>query len=242
MKVSNIKAFTLSAMLLSAPILLSANTYRLPETKPDTFELSVTSPEGNKTKATKPTTKKTTTKKTTTVKQLIQPGGTTSPKILNSAPSPAITIAGKSRNARLVVDIGKNILYRYDAEGKPEKAFLIASGKPSTPTDTGLRIVKYIAHYPYNTEPRGSKRFNYRDDYGDHILILNKVNPKNGAESSTGEFIHGNNKKKKWHRTIGQYVSHGCMRMYNEDIVEMSTVIKRGDIVNIIDSRVKNKK
>ena len=40
--------------------------------------------------------------------------GTTSPQILSLAPSPAVLVEGKRKNAVIVVDLATNILYKYD--------------------------------------------------------------------------------------------------------------------------------
>jgi lipoprotein-anchoring transpeptidase ErfK/SrfK len=59
--------------------------------------------------------------------------------------------------------------------------------------------------------------------------MLNKLDPETGEKSDIGEFIHGNRNSS----TLGQYVSHGCMRMDNDVIKELAANAKRGDIVLI---------
>ena len=149
----------------------------------------------------------------------ITPQGTDSPSVLANAPDPGITIAGVQKKAGIVVDINTNVLYTYDKDGKPTKAYQIASGKKSTPTDRGIRIVTHKEKYPYSSAPRSSKRRRAPKDYGPFIICLNKINPKTGEQSTTGEFIHG---CRSYHATFetnpGRYVSHGCMRMDNEAI------------------------
>ena len=108
-------------------------------------------------------------------------------------------------------------------------AYLIASGKKSTPTDTGIRIVSNIERWPYKTAGLATKRRKNPNDYGPRALILRKIDPKTGETAPTGEFIHGNNNRK----SLGKYASKGCMRMDNTVIKEMATLVKKGDIVII---------
>lgn len=155
--------------------------------------------------------------------------GTTNIHNLIGAPSAEVTIAGVKHNAVIVVDISKNVLYKYDSEGHPEAAYLVASGKKNTPTDVGVRIVTHTETYPYRTAPARSKRRRTPRDYGPKIICLNKIDIKTGEQSPTGEFIHGNNNPS----SIGKYASHGCIRMDNEVIKQLAKEVKRGDIVII---------
>ena len=162
----------------------------------------------------------------------IPPEGTRNKAILESAPSPDINIAGKIKTASIVVDLSKNVLYKYDKLGKPEAAYLVASGKRSTPTHTGVRVVSHIEKYPYKTA-YGTKRKRDPNSYGPYILILDKVNPQTGETCMYGEFIHGHDSIKS-PDCLGKYVSHGCVRMDNNIITQLATQeIKSGDIVII---------
>lgn len=145
-----------------------------------------------------------------------------------SAPSPKVDIAGVEHSAVIVVDLSKNILYKYDESGNPESAYLIASGKKSTPTHTGIRVVTHVESYPYKTA-YGTKRKRNPRAYGPNVICLNKVNPKTGEQSQTGQFIHGNNDAS----SIGKYASLGCIRMDNEVIKQLAKQVKKGDLVLI---------
>lgn len=159
----------------------------------------------------------------------IPASGTSDKNKLVGAPSADVTIAGVKHKAAIVVDLSKNVLYKYDSDGNPQTAYLVASGKKSTPTHTGVRIVTHTETYPYKTAPAKSKRRRAPRDYGPKIICLNKVDVKTGEQSPTGEFIHGNNNP----NSIGKYASHGCIRMDNEVIKQLSQQVKRGDIVII---------
>lgn len=163
------------------------------------------------------------------ISQMVSPKGVNNLFILEKAPNPFIEIAGEEKTASIIVDINRNILYKYDEEGNAVNAFLIASGKASTPTETGVRIVTHIERYPYKTAPKHTKRRKSPWDYGPRIICLNKIDPQTGTQSSTGEFIHGNNNPK----SLGKHASKGCIRMDNEIIKQIATETKQGDIVII---------
>ena len=207
MKVLNVaKTLALTTMLSVVPIKAS-NYYSMPisqETKTDTFERSIT-PQG--------------------VKDL---------SALKNAPNPDIIIAGVKKKARIVVDVDKNILYRYDKDGKPVNAYLIASGKKRTPTQKGVRIVTHKEKFPYRGAPRRSKRRRAPRDYGPMIICLNKIDSKTGEQTTTGQFIHGcRSYEKTFESTPDRYISHGCMRMDNDVIKELAPDVEKGDIVII---------
>lgn len=162
--------------------------------------------------------------------ETVPPQGTTLSAILNKAPNPKVRIQGQVKTAKFVVNLSENILYHYDNNGKPIIAYRIASGKKSTPTHTGVRLVTYVETTPYKGAPRGTKRRRNPKAYGPKIIVLETLNPKTGEKGITGEFIHGTNNPS----SIGKYASHGCMRMDNEVIKELSQQVKRGDIVLII--------
>lgn len=168
----------------------------------------------------------------TFVKDSVPPSGTTNAIFLASAPSPNIKVSGENKKAKFVVDISKNVLYTYDQNGQPTCAYRIASGKASTPTHTGVRIVSHTETYPYRTAPRHTKRRRTPRAFGPKVIILDNLDTKTGQRSRIGEFIHGNNDS----TSIGKYVSKGCMRMNNEVIKELAKNAKRGDIVIILKS------
>ena len=163
------------------------------------------------------------------VTSTIPPEGTYDKKLLVKAPSPKIKIMDENKTAKIVVDLSKNILYKYDLQGKPIAAYLIASGKKSSPTHTGVRIVTHKETFPYREAPRGTKRRRNPRAYGPKIICLNILDPKTGEQRSTGEFIHGTNNPE----TLGEYVSQGCIRMDNDVIRDLALEVKRGDIVII---------
>ena len=162
----------------------------------------------------------------------ISPKGTTDPMVLIHAPKPDVVIAGQKKKAGIVVDLKTNVLYTYDSNGRPTKAYLVASGAKESPTEKGIRIVTHKEQYPYRSA-KGTKRKRYPRDYGPFVVVLKKVDPETGAQTPTGEFIHGCKSYSETFETDpNRYVSHGCVRMENGAITEVKEV-KSGTIVII---------
>lgn len=169
-----------------------------------------------------------------TFERSISPQGIQDKSVLKHAPSPDIIIAGEKKKAGIIVDTNKNILYRYDKDGNPVNAYLIASGKKTTPTEKGVRVVTHKEKFPYRGAPRRSKRRRTPRDYGPFIICLNKIDPITGEQSSTGQFIHGcRSYQVTFESTPDRYISHGCMRMDNDVITYLSKDVKNGELVII---------
>ena len=157
----------------------------------------------------------------------VPPAGTTDAAILAQAPSPKTTILGKEKIATIVIDLSTNILYKYDKNGNPEIAYRVASGKKSTPTAEGIRLVTHTETYPYKSAPAVTKRRQNPQDYGPKLIGLTMIDPRTGRKWVNGEFIHGNNNRS----SIGKYASKGCVRMDNEVIKVLAKQVKAGDVV-----------
>ena len=205
MKIINITKTIALTFMISVASLKQANSSQiyLQEMQQDTFERSIT------------------------------PQGVKDTTILRLAPKPDIVINGKKKKAGIIVDLTKNILYRYDKNGNPINAYLIASGKKSTPTDKGVRIVTHKEKFPYKSAI-GTKRRRSPRDYGPVVICLKKLDPKTGEQSKTGEFIHGcRSYEKTFELTPDRYVSHGCMRMDNGVIKQLAPTVEKGEIIII---------
>ena len=103
------------------------------------------------------------------------------------------------------VDVGKKQLTLYDAS-TVIKRYPIAIGKILTPTPTGNYMI-----VNKEEDPGGP--------YGEMWMGLSK--PHYG--------IHGTDNPS----SIGKEASRGCIRMYNEDVVELSTMVPLGTNVYI---------
>jgi len=163
-------------------------------------------------------------------KNTVTPQGTTDTLVLMNAPSPQIEVKGEPLFAKLVIDIRNNTLYKYDKNGFPLKAYLVATGARGTRTRAGLRIVTYKERFPYSGAPN-SKRALDPYSYGPYIIFLNVVEPKTGRQYVIEQLLHGNGNE----YSIGKKVSHGCIRTNNNVMrTELSKEVKRGDYILLI--------
>jgi lipoprotein-anchoring transpeptidase ErfK/SrfK len=94
-------------------------------------------------------------------------------------------------------------LYR---DGSPVKSYPVGIGKILTPTPAGT-------YYIINKAP------NPGGPFGVMWMGLNRK----------GYGIHGTNNP----ASIGKVVSHGCIRMYNQDVLELSRLVPIGTPVRI---------
>ena len=148
----------------------------------------------------------------------VSPKGSSSPQHLKNAPSPIITVAGEKKLAAIVVDTKTNLLYTYDAKGKAETVYSVATGKKYTPTRKGIKMITNVEDYPYKTA-YGTKQKKNPKDYGPNVIIIENINPETGKiYGRNGQFIHGNNNPK----SLGTYASLGCIRMDNEVIKKIA--------------------
>ena len=168
--------------------------------------------------------------KMSTRKNVITPLGTTDIFVLMNAPSPKIEVLNKKCFAKLVIDIRNNTLYKYDKNGFPLKAYLVATGASGMRTRSGLRIVTYKERFPYSGDPT-SLRAQDPFSYGPYIIFVNVIDPKTGRQTVIQQLLHGNGNE----YSIGKKVSHGCVRTNNSVMkYELSKEIKRGDYILLI--------
>ena len=96
------------------------------------------------------------------------------------------------------------ILYR---DGSAVRTFPVGVGKMVTPTPTGT-------YYIVNKMPNPGGPFG--------VMWMGLSIPHYG--------IHGTNNPD----SIGKVVSHGCIRMYNSDVLELSRLVSLGTAVKIL--------
>jgi lipoprotein-anchoring transpeptidase ErfK/SrfK len=108
-------------------------------------------------------------------------------------------------------------------EGRVEKIYTVAIGKPSTPSPTGTFTIA-----------RRVKNPTYTHD-GKTILPGpgNPVGTRWMGLSIKGYGIHGTNEPK----SIGKAASHGCIRMAKKDLEEMYAMVSIGDTVELVGQR-----
>jgi len=144
--------------------------------------------------------------------------------------SPAIKVGNDTIYPAIVIDLSENKLYQYDTECFLENVYPVASGKKSTPTTPGLRIITGKEEYPYKNAPKVTKRAKNPNDYGTNLFTLAEVDTITGKVlPSDGRFLHGTFNPK----SIGKYVSKGCIRLNNENIQKLTEIIDKGQYVLI---------
>lgn len=89
------------------------------------------------------------------------------------------------------------------------KTYKVAVGKPSTPTPKGTFKIVNRAVNPGG--PFGTRWLGLSAPYGDYG-------------------IHGTNNPS----SIGKSVSNGCIRMFNNDVIELSNLVPIGTSVTIV--------
>lgn len=106
---------------------------------------------------------------------------------------------------QITISLSKRTLTLFEA-GRIRKTYPIAIGKMLTRTPAGTFII-------VNREP------NPGGPFGAMWLSLSK----------SGYGIHGTNNPS----SIGKAVSHGCIRMYNHDVLELASIVPNGTRVTI---------
>ncbi|WP_251862262.1 L,D-transpeptidase [Clostridium sp. Marseille-Q2269] len=94
-------------------------------------------------------------------------------------------------------------------DNKVYKTYKVAVGKPATPTPKGTFKIINRAINPGG--PFGARWLGLNAPYGDYG-------------------IHGTNNPS----SIGKSVSNGCIRMYNNQVIELSNLVPIGTTVTII--------
>ncbi|BES69233.1 L,D-transpeptidase family protein [Marinobacter nanhaiticus D15-8W] len=137
----------------------------------------------------------------------------------------------------IVINLAEYRLYYYTNGGV--KTYPVGVGteqnpSPLTQTKVTMRL-ESPAWYP-----PASVRAEYKAS-GDHLPRMIPPGPENPLGpyalklSAEGYLIHGTNKK----FGIGMQVSHGCIRMYNEDIAELVYAVPKGTPVEFVRQPVK---
>lgn len=106
----------------------------------------------------------------------------------------------------ITVDISERELRLYQ-DGSLEKSYPVGIGKMLTPTPTGTYTIINKASNPGG--PFG-------------VMWMGLSKPHYG--------IHGTNNPS----SIGKVVSHGCIRMYNQNVLELSSKVPIGTVVTIV--------
>lgn len=129
----------------------------------------------------------------------------------------------KPSSVRLVVDLSDRRVYLYHRQ-LIKASYPIAVGQKGWETPTGRFVVLAMQEYPIWQHPITG-----------HKIPPGKGNPLGARwiKFTTADYLeigfHGTEQE----NTIGQAVSHGCLRMRNSDIIQLYDQIKLGTIVEV---------
>jgi lipoprotein-anchoring transpeptidase ErfK/SrfK len=136
--------------------------------------------------------------------------------------SPATTAAATPSQTKIVVSLEDHKLALIE-DGKVEKIYPVAVGKPSTPSPVGtFTIARRVMNPTYSHDGRVVPP-------GPH----NPVGSRWMGLSIRGYGIHGTNEP----NSIGKAASHGCIRMARADLEELYPQVAVGDTVELIGQR-----
>jgi len=121
---------------------------------------------------------------------------------------PATDADVRDTDMAAAIDLGDHLLTLTDA-GRVVATYPVAVGLPDTPTPTGRFYVKELV------EPTNGNGAYGPIAYGLSAFSPTLVDTEAFADGVIG--IHGT----KWPQLIGTDVSHGCVRMRNEDILDV---------------------
>jgi lipoprotein-anchoring transpeptidase ErfK/SrfK len=139
-----------------------------------------------------------------------------------------VLYSGREAPGTIVIDTPNHFLYLVEGEGRAIR-YGIGVGRPGF-TWSGMHAISAKKEWPDWTPPNEMLR---RQPYLPHFVPGGPNNPL-GARAlylgSTLYRIHGSNEP--W--TIGTNVSSGCIRMRNEDVVDLYERVKLGTKVVVL--------
>ena len=134
----------------------------------------------------------------------------------------------------IIVNKGDLRLY-YFSENKKVYSYPIGIGRGDWETPTGEAKIVGMKKNPYWTVPESILE---EEPHWPKVVKPGPQNPLGNRAiylSMPGYLLHGTNKP--W--GVGMKVSHGCIRLYPEDIEALYELVKKGEKVQIIDQPVK---
>ena len=144
------------------------------------------------------------------------------PVSAKSLPAPA-DVSGKK--VRALLDLSEHRVSVYDASGRLQRVFPVATGTAKSPTHPGIKVVCEKLADPTALaeklwpESKGAA-------FGKRLIDLDWYDPASGAQSVSDEELHGTYELS----SIGDDASHGCMRLTNDNIEWMYKNLQLGDV------------
>ncbi|HZI09571.1 MAG TPA: L,D-transpeptidase family protein [Myxococcus sp.] len=126
---------------------------------------------------------------------------------------------------RVVVALREHRTFLFDPLGRLVDVFPNATGAASTPTRTGLKVVRAKLDQAA-AEAAGARLWNDRHVFGTRLLDLSWADGRR-----SGEELHGTSAP----ALLGTDVSHGCIRHANEAIVVLHDALSAGDRVAVVE-------
>lgn len=139
----------------------------------------------------------------------------------------------------IVINIAEYRLYYYPAGGSVVHTYPLGIGREGWGSPVGSTRISAMTANPAWYPPKSIREEHAAD--GDPLPTVvppgpdNPLGPYKMSLAIPGYLIHGSNKK----FGIGMRVSHGCFRMLNNNVLELSRMVKVGTPVRIIDEPYK---
>ncbi|MBP8830614.1 MAG: L,D-transpeptidase family protein [Desulfobacter sp.] len=145
---------------------------------------------------------------------------------------PSLWILPEIRKPGIVINVAEMRLYHFLDHSREVRTFPVAVGQCLWPTPSGNFCVIEKRKYPFWYIPMSLQK-----KYGTGVIPPGSNNPLGeyfiGIGNAIG--IHGTNFA--W--TVGRLVTHGCIRLYPEDIRELYSAVSLGTQVRIIYEPIK---
>lgn len=164
------------------------------------------------------------------------------PSHLDCVLLPSLYVLPDVKRDGIVVNLAELRLYFYPPRSNRVFTYPISIGKIDWKTPLGKTYVIKKEINPSWTPPESIKkeRATEGESAPEHILGGDRDNPLGGYAivlGINGYLIHGTDEAHAF--GVGMRVTHGCMRMYPEDIKDLYSRVKVGTKVSIIDEPVK---
>ncbi len=142
----------------------------------------------------------------------------TVPPIMAERANEAAASRPSSRTLTVTVDVAERKLYAEPANG-PVQAFDVTVGTPKHPTPRGSYRISRITWNPRWVPPNS--------DWAKGLSPKGPGDPANPMGRvkmffrQPAYYVHGTNDE----RSIGRAASHGCVRMRNQDVIELARLV-----------------